>query len=84
MFEDIINPADEKKYGHWKKCPSCGMIFDVDQDGESCPICNASDVVFDEISEEDMIKLQETVNEIVNGNWEESDYELPSEESPYP
>ena len=38
MFDDIVKKR-EKIHGHWKQCPSCGIIFDVYQDGEKCPIC---------------------------------------------
>lgn len=74
MFEDIYK-KEKKIHGHWRRCPCCGMVFDVDQDGEECPVCSTSNN-FEEISDEEM--------EEITKKFEDIDDLLPSEESPYP
>ena len=56
MFEDIIEKKKEI-FGHWAQCKSCGMIFNVDQDGPTCPVCPNDGGELKEITHDQMQKI---------------------------
>ena len=78
MFEDIVGPKKEKVHGHWRRCAGCGMIFDVDVHGETCPVCNTHDEKFDYVSDEEIEAMKKSIQELIHETF------TPSKESPYP